>query len=251
MPTPPPESPSPAPKKNPFSKWFLLASAVLLLVFVAVAGWVVYRSIAAAPINAAAYRHTGAVEYYLYVPKGYNANRDWPLFVGIHGSGGSGLDCWSWWQPYADREGFVLLCPSLADSEGGWYQDQGEANLLSAVNEVRSQYRLASQEFLAGFSAGAQFVQGFAFRYPQYVSGIAVLSSGNYYPPSYAARIPMLVVIGDRDDPGAVSTAADFSSTLKQNGFDIQYVVLPGVGHVLTSRGEQLTIDLFRKTQGK
>jgi dipeptidyl aminopeptidase/acylaminoacyl peptidase len=61
----------------------------------------------------------------------------------------------------------------------------------------------------------------------------------------------MLVVIGDRDDPGAISTSADFASTLKQAGFDIEYVVLPGVGHTLTSHGQQLTIELFRKTQGK
>ncbi len=119
------------------------------------------------------------------------------------------------------------------------------------INEVGGQYHLASQEFLAGFSAGARFVQGFAFKYPQYVSAVAILSAGNYYPPSYAAHIPMLVVIGDQDDPGAVKTAADFSNLLKQSGHDIQYVLLPGVGHALTNRGQQLTIDLFRKTQGK
>lgn len=78
-----------------------------------------------------------------------------------------------------------------------------------------------------------------------------MLSSGNYYPPSYAARIPMLVVIGDQDDPGAVSTASDFASALQENGRDMQYVLLPGVGHTLTSRGQQLMIDMFRKTQGK
>lgn len=247
-PKPASASPAAAPKKRRLSIWLLIGSALVLLAFVAIAAWIAYSS---RPQDPAEYRHTGAVEYYLYVPRAYKADRDWPLFIGIHGQGGTGLDCWNTWQSYADREGFFLLCPSLADSSGGWYQDQGEAKLFNAINQVHSQYRVSSQEFLAGFSAGAQFVQGFAFAHPQYVSGLAILSAGNYYPPGSAARIPMLVVIGDRDDPGAVNTAADFSSRLKQAGFDVNYAVLPGVGHTLTVSGQQLTIQLFRKTQGR
>ncbi len=244
----PDEAARPKAKSASASMWILVGSAVLLLTFLAAGGWMAYKYV---PKDPSRYRHVGAVEYYLYVPQNYTADRAWPLFVGIHGSGGSGLDCWNWWQSYADREGFILLCPSIADSGGGWYQNAGEEKVFSAINEVRAKYRVSSREFLAGFSAGAQFVQGFAFHYPQYVSGIAVLSSGNYYAPASAARVPMLVVIGDRDDPGAVSTSADFSSTLKQNGYDIEYVVLPGIGHTLTSRGQQLSIDLFRRTQAK
>ncbi len=230
--------------------WILAVAAILLIGLAAAAAWLVFRPAPiATAVDPANYRHVGTVEYYLYVPKQYTVYRDWPLFIGIHGSGGSGLDCWNWWQPYADREGFILLCPSIADSQGGWYQAVGESKVFSAINEVRAQYRVAPKEFMAGFSAGAQFVQGFAFTYPQYVSGVAILSAGNYYFPSMAPQIPMLVVIGSLDDPGAVAAAADFSAALKQNGFDIQYEQLPGVGHALTSRGQQLTIELFRRTQ--
>jgi predicted esterase len=223
-------------------------SAALLVIFIIAALVLLNRSL---PADPGKYRHMGAVEYYLYVPRGYTDDREWPLFVGIHGSGGSGLDCWNWWQRYAEREGFILLCPSLADSGGGWFQDVGEQKVFSVINEVGSAYRLSPQEFLAGFSAGAQFVQGFAFKYPQYVSGVAVLSAGNYYPPNYARNLPMLVVIGDRDDPGAVRTASNFSGTLQQRGFDVQYVVLPGIGHALTDQAQDLTIQLWRRTQGR
>jgi hypothetical protein len=34
-------------------------------------------------------------------------------------------------------------------------------------------------------------------------------------------------------------------------GFDVQYKVLPGVGHTVTKEGVDLTIELFRKTIGK
>src|SRR5512135_103240 len=138
--------------------WAMLGSGVLLVAFIGIFAWIALKP-RPQPLDPAQYRHSGVVEYYLYIPQNYTPDRSWPLFVGIHGFGGSGLDCWNWWQSYADREGFILLCPSLGDMDGGWYQDAGEAKLFSALNEVRADYRIGPREFLAGFSAGAEFAQ--------------------------------------------------------------------------------------------
>ncbi|MBN1265183.1 MAG: hypothetical protein JXA25_06805 [Anaerolineales bacterium] len=105
--------------------------------------------------NPADYRHTGAVEYFLYVPEDYTLQHTWPLFVGIHGGSGSGSDCWNTWQPYAKSEGFFLLCPILADSSGGWYQNTAESVVASLITRVRQDYNIKSEVVLAGFSAGA------------------------------------------------------------------------------------------------
>jgi predicted esterase len=237
------------PKRNRASNWFLVGSAIVLLAFCVTLGLMAYNSI---PADPAKYRHDSPVEYYLYIPKNYSSDHEWPLFVGIHGSGGSGLDCWNWWQSYADKEGFILLCPSIADSSGGWYQSDGETKVFSAINQVRAEYSVAPREFLAGFSAGAQFVQGFTFTNPQYVSGVSILSAGNYYRPNLNAKgIPFLVVIGDQDDSLAVEGSQGLAGMLNQYGFDVEYEKLPGVGHVLTDKGRELTIALFRKANGK
>ena len=128
--------------------------------------------------------------------------KEWPVFVGIHGFGSDGTACLDMWQEYADQEGYVLVCPSLGDENGGWYQDAGEKILKAVLKNVRQECRVQNKVFLAGFSAGAQFVQGFAFAYPNSVTGVAVLSSGNYFEPSSDARsVPFLVVIGDKDNP--------------------------------------------------
>lgn len=239
------------PKGSSRPNWFLWGSALVLLAFCAVIGVIGLNSFSI-PKDPSQYRHDQPNEYYLYAPKDYSPDRSWPLFIGIHGSGGTGLDCWNWWQAYADQEGFILLCPSIADSSGGWYQTDGETKVFNDINQLQGAYRLKPREFLVGFSAGAQFVQGFAFRYPQYVSGVAILSAGNYYTPPLGARsIPFLVVIGDQDDPVSILGSAAFSATLGQNGFDVQYQVLPGVGHTVTDQGKQLTIALFRKSEGR
>lgn len=197
------------------------------------------------------YRYENPVEYFLYVPEGYSTDRNWPLFIGIHGHGGTGRDCWSMWQPYAESEGFILLCPSIADASGGWYQSAGEAVVVALIKQIDWEYSIKPRIFMAGFSAGAQFVQGFAFNYPYTAGGVAVLSSGNYYPPdSAASSVPFLIVMGDRDNSVSIEQAKVFASLLLQNGNPVEFYFLPGVGHSLTREHKDLTIGFYRRTVG-
>jgi phospholipase/carboxylesterase len=230
------------------SQWLLWGSMSLLAV-VAVFAVLAVRN--ASPKDPAEYRHSQPVEYYLYVPKAYSSDQEWPLFVGVHGSGGTGLDCWNLWQGYAEKEGFILLCPSIPGDANGYRLDVGENVVWSAIREVQKEYRIKTRMFFSGFSAGAMFVQGFMYHYPDYVSGLSVMSSGIYFKPEmFAQLVPMLVVIGDADDQQAVQASQLFVDGLKSNGFDVEYKVLPGVGHTVTREGVLATIELFRKSMG-
>jgi predicted esterase len=188
-------------------------------------------------------------EYYLYLPPDYSPDRDWPVFVGVHGTGGSGANCLSRWQEYADEERFVLVCPSLADEGGGWYQEAGERLLKKIIRQVEQECRIQKRVFLAGFSAGAEFIQGYAFHYPESVAGVAVLSAGNYYEPSTlrAKEIPFLVVIGDQDNPVGIKSARLFTEVLEQKGFSIALHILPDVGHTVNAEAKEMTIEFFRQ----
>lgn len=199
------------------------------------------------PIDPVPYLHTQPVEYYLYVPKDYSDEKIWPLFVGIHGSGSSGLECWNLWQAYAEKEGFVLLCPTIPGDAGGYYSDVGERVVWSAVEQVRKDYLVSSKMFFAGFSAGAYFVQIFASHYPNTVSGLAILSTG-YYVTSFPSGVPILVAIGSADNFESIQANEKLVTYLKNNGFDVEYYVSLGAGHWVTSKAKELTIELFRKT---
>jgi pimeloyl-ACP methyl ester carboxylesterase len=198
--------------------------------------------------NPTAYVRDSPIEYYLFLPSGYVPEKDWPLFVGVHSFGGDGIQCLEMWQSYAESEGFVLVCPSLADEHGGWYVDLGEKNLDEIIRQVRNDCRVQKQVFLAGFSAGAEFVQAYAFDHLTSVKAVAVLSSGNYYePPSASHTIPFLVVIGDQDDPIGLQRAKRFAESLKQNGYPIELDILPGVGHEITPQAMELTMRLYNR----
>lgn len=232
------------------TSFWVLWGLIGLLIVAAIFAW--GRVDKSTPIDPQKYRHVQPVEYYLYVPRDYSADREWPLFVGIHGSGGNGLHCWQLWQSYAEKDGFILLCPSIPGSAEGFYLDVGETTVWSAVAEVQKEYRVQQRMFLSGVSAGAYFVQGFALDYPQAVSGLSILSAGMYTDPGlFREFIPMLVVIGDQDNAAAVQASWTFAGLLQTYGFNVQYVVMPGVGHTVTQEGVDLTINLFRRTIGK
>jgi alpha/beta superfamily hydrolase len=238
----------PAPKKKTDIVFTMFSGCAGLLI-VCVIGWTI-NFLISQPDDPSPYRHVQPVEYYLYVPDDYSSDHVWPLFVGIHGSGGSGLDCWNMWQTYAEKEGFILLCPTIPGDAGGYYSDVGERTVWGAVGEVQRDYRVSPRMFLAGFSAGAYFVQFFTSHYPDSVSGLAILSTG-YYVEGFQPRMPILVAIGGADNRESLRKNEIFVNYMNQNGFDVEYHVLPGVGHWPSGKMKQLTIELFRETIGK
>jgi poly(3-hydroxybutyrate) depolymerase len=198
--------------------------------------------------NPDAHRHESPHEFYLYIPEDGDFIQDLPVFVGIHGAGGSGRDCWRDWSAYAKAEGFVLVCPTLTDSRGGWYQNEGERKVVAVLNQVYQEYQTDNRVFLAGFSAGAQFVQGYAIQYADWVRGVAVLSAGNYYETTTnTGNIPYLVVIGGKDHPDSVAGAERLVAVREQNGYPVTYLFLPDVGHMLSREAKEATIALFRE----
>lgn len=238
-----------AQKAKPVSLFFKLFAFSAFLCIALTIGMTV-NTLTSRPIDAAPYLHKSPVTHYLYVPENYTNDRDWPLFVGVHGGGGSGLDCWDLWQSYADAEGFILLCPSIPGDSGGFYQDIGESVVNLAIKDVRSNYRIQPKMFFAGFSAGAYFIQGYAYHFPQSVSGLAVLSTG-YTIIGINVPAPIILVTGNIEPASSLQANQDFYDHMNERGYDIEYHILTGVGHWVSSKAKKLTIELFRKTVGR
>jgi dienelactone hydrolase len=193
------------------------------------------------------YKRSEPTEFYLYAPENYNPQTRIPVFIGIHGQGGNGLHCWNDWQPYADTYGYLLVCPSLADEQGGWLQDEGNAKLNSILNTVYSEYTINTKFFLAGFSAGAQFVQGYAMSYPNSVAGVSVISAGNFYPVDITLlNIKYLITVGDRDRE-RIDPARRFQHHLDTLGAQAEVHVIPGVGHAMSEEARELTLQFFQE----
>jgi poly(3-hydroxybutyrate) depolymerase len=192
------------------------------------------------------------IEHYLYLPQQYTPDREWPLFMGLHGYGGSARDCLSAWQPYADQVGFVLVCPSLNDPYGGWEQDVMKKTLHEISVRVRTEARVKVRVFLAGFSAGGHLAQRYTWAYPDDVAAVAVLSAVTYDQPEAQAKdIPFLVALGDSDHLGGVEQVEQFTQDLQRAGFNAELHILPGVGHTLSDKARELTREFFKQTMSR
>ncbi len=198
--------------------------------------------------NPTPYYETSPSEYYLYLPSSYTPEKDWPILVAVHGYGGDGAQALSWWQTYAEKGGFILVCPSMGAGNGDWDFTQNEANLLGILQDVRKEVRTQKKVFLTGFSAGGQFVQVFTYSHPKLVKAVSILSAGNYHEPYEDLRdIPFLVMIGKQDNPLAKQGARSFVETLQGSGYSVEYEVLPGIGHEITLEALEKTILFFQK----
>jgi pimeloyl-ACP methyl ester carboxylesterase len=194
-----------------------------------------------------AYRHQTPTEYYLYPPDNYVPDGKWSLFIGLYGEGESSRDCYKQWQRYAEEYKFVLLCPKLVEEEGAFSIAGGEQTISRVLSEVYKQVVVDDRFFVAGYSAGGDFALAYAYRYPNAIVGVSVISAENFpQPSSQGIDLPVLITVGDRDDE-RVEAAQDFSEAMEARGFAARLVVLPGVGHQLSGDATRLTLDFFKQ----
>lgn len=193
-------------------------------------------------------RHQEPSQYYLFAPPNYNGDSSWPAFIGIGGFGQTGRDCLRTWMPYAEENEFILICPVLTESNGAWLQSEGEEAISAILGAVSQEYNINSRSFLVGFSAGAQFVIGYSFRYPSFVSAASVISTGNVYPlyNANASRVPFLITVGT-EDPNRIDLARDYHTLLKRSGFNSTFYLIEGASHEISESAINLTLQLFRQ----
>ncbi|HLF26768.1 MAG TPA: hypothetical protein VJG32_10555 [Anaerolineae bacterium] len=188
------------------------------------------------------------LEYWLHVPGRCSAGESCPVFVFVHGTGGSGREYIKTWRGYADREGFILICPTFGDG----YQrlaNTAVVGLTAILDEVGQSYPVPARIILSGFSGGAQFAHRFAFAHPERVQAVAVHSAGSYDEPKPgAAYIPFLVTVG-LDDVERVDLARWFADALEAAGYTVTRLEFEHLGHRLSEQAIQATVDFIRRAR--
>ncbi len=93
----------------------------------------------------------------------------------------------------------LLIAPVFSKDYATDYQRLGRKNkgpradyiLQAIINELSTQYDIEVNKInLFGFSAGAQFVQRYAFAHPAQVKKVAIVSAGWYTMPSFSEYYP-------------------------------------------------------------
>ncbi len=192
--------------------------------------------------------------YELYVPSSYRPDTPMPLLCLFHGQGGSGANIRDFWQPSAERGGFLLLATNSSGSSGGWAPGRDAPRFEAALNDALAAYAVDTRRlYVWGFSAGAHFVHAIALLNPDLFAAYAVNAGvlaalADSTAPTEAARIrriPVEIRVGRGDPlfPQAEQDRTAFLNAGWREGDDLRFTAFDG-GHALR-RGDPDEIWAF------
>ena len=200
--------------------------------------------------------------YQVFVPRGFDRTKTWPVILALHGGGEYGSD--------GVRQTNVGLAPAIrrnverfptivifpqakADGRPGWQLD-GSTAAMAALDKTIKEFRGdPKQVILTGLSAGGNGSWFLASKHPErfaalvpvcaFVSAFRGRASDVLYPPlsaepdPYAAvakrvvSIPIWIFHGDADDVVPPEESRRMYAALKQLGAEVTYTELPKVNH--------------------
>lgn len=193
---------------------------------------------------------TGGRDGILYVPAGYSPDTPAPLFIGLHGAGGSGAN-WSGFYPAAENRSMILLAP---DSRGGTWDliRRGEFGpdvdfLDQALNHTFQRCRVdRTRVALGGFSDGASYALSLGVSNGDLFTHLVAYSPGFYRHGDRSRVKPRIFVShGTRDPILPFSTTRDrIVPQLRDAGYDVTFQEFDG-GHEVPSAIGSAGLDWF------
>lgn len=192
------------------------------------------------------------LRYAVYVPRGYDPSRPWPLILFLHGSGESGTDGSRQlaqglprelvWNP--DRWPFIVIIPQKPSQDAEW--EQYELELMTMLAHARREYNVdPTRLVLTGLSQGGHGAWVLDARHPELwaaVTPVCGYASGHSRAPGVSTStfselaegikgLPVWAFHGEADDVVPVSETRTMIAALETAGARPRVMVYPGVGH--------------------
>ena len=213
------------------------------------------------------FEETGAeMPYALFLPSGYDAAREWPLIVALHGLGRP----YDWMMGYdsfidfAEQYGYIVVAP-LGYHPRGWYGSRGygnpagggrggaqstlpenlgklsEQDVMNVLEIARDAHNVdESRIYLWGHSMGGAGTYHLAALYPDIWAGLAVAAPAPRRDAidqiSSFSEIPVLVLHGDQDSTVPVEGSRTWVARMRELGMQHVYIEVPGGDHSLFVR---------------
>ena len=174
------------------------------------------------------------LKFYYYIPKELvNSTKPYPLIIWVPGLDGDGQESIPpEFYELADRSGYAILSPSFRfnqDDHNKMHSYQfpavwsGKA-LINMIYKARENGLNPSKLYMAGFSAGAQFVSRFSLLKPNIVKACAILSSGgDVVPNENVKNVKYFYGIGTKDETFRINNAENFTKTAQKLGMNVEY----------------------------
>jgi len=182
------------------------------------------------------------VEYAYYVPKTVTAETDAIILVnGLNAKGEQMIN--DQWIALSDQTGRPIIAPTFPFEGHDAFQkrqsfqfpDAWSGDALNAIfNQFEEKGIHIERLYMAGFSAGAQFVGRYALAHPDQVVKCAIGASGSNDHIKKASPVKFFYAIGENDQWNRRMFATDFVKEANKYGISVEYKVYPNAGHRFT-----------------
>lgn len=186
---------------------------------------------------------------YLYVPTTYNPAVTMPLFVALHGAGGSS-EGWESYHARAEARGMVLLIPESRASTWDVILDgfgPDVAFVDRALQFTFDRCRIdPARVALGGFSDGASYALSLGVSNGDLFTHLVAYSPGFMEAEDPIVGLPKVFVSHGTSDPILpVTTSRDtIVPTLRDDGYDVTYTEFAG-GHTVPAEISEAALDWF------
>ncbi|MBT3279486.1 MAG: prolyl oligopeptidase family serine peptidase [Phycisphaerales bacterium] len=184
---------------------------------------------------------------YLYIPMKYRKDTPMPILISCHGTPPWDVAehhsrTWEW---YAERYGFILLCPKLDGTDGifgsgaSGAMKSSERYILSMISMLSYRYNVDRNNiWITGFSGGGFPAYWVGLRNPDVFSCIVAQNANfnerntdGWYPlASNASGLKMMIYYGEGDPAPIVLQSENAIRYLRSMGFHPYAKTIPG-GH--------------------
>ena len=163
-----------------------------------------------------------------YVPRDYKSDVALPLWVVLHGAGGTAQSA-AYVFPLADEFGALIMAPDSRDERtwDGVLRNWGPdvEFIASAVNRMRTVFNVDRQRLtVAGFSDGASYALSLGISYGDEFSRIVAMSPGVMQPMAARGKPNIFISHGTGDAVMPIDeTSRKFVPRLKALGYAVTY----------------------------
>ncbi len=218
------------------------------------------------------------VEYRVYVPTGYDADRATPLVIALHGLGSGTMYMMEYNNlvELAEDYGYIVATP-MGFNERGWYGSRGtgagsrrggntapdnlgelsELDVMNVLGIIRETYNVDERRiYLIGQSMGGAGTWHIGMKYPDIWAALAPMApaigaSRNPDELSAARRIPVMVVQGDADTAVDVEVTRRWVAKMEELGMNYEYIEVAGGTHFSAGRQNIDRVFAFLAEQRK
>jgi predicted peptidase len=201
--------------------------------------------------------------YQVYVPRGYEPNRSWPLILFLHGSGERGEDGLRQTQVglaaairrHVERFPAVVVFPQVP-ADQSWQTPKMASLAIMTLRRTMREFRIhPGRRYLTGISMGGTGVWSIGVRHPGLFAALVPVCGGLQFPamaggpPESPANValcaelaahigdaPVWIFHGAEDPVVPVGYARQMAQALETRASPVRYTEFPQEGHGIWDR---------------